>query len=164
MSRLRYLEPQEVQFRRRPGSVHLDVKVGAENWVENVILLRAFPLSAPRENLAIRDKDDKEIGILEKIDGLDAGSVEVVESELNRRYFTPTILQIKALKQDAGMWKFDVETDRGSSDFFVRNWRDSAYELTRGLWQITSVDGGRYEIKNLDDLDERSQILIEQLL
>ena len=62
------------------------------------------------------------------------------------------------------MWKFDVDTDRGSSDFYVRNWRDSAYELTRGRWQITSVDGGRYEIKNLDDLDERSQILIEQLL
>ena len=62
------------------------------------------------------------------------------------------------------MWKFDVETTRGHSDFFVRNWRDNAHELNSGRWQITSVDGGRYEILNLDDLDEKSQILIEQLL
>lgn len=131
---------------------------------KNVHLLRAFPLSSPSEFISIRDKDHVELGVIENLAGLDPASRKIAEDELTRRYFTPAITKIKALKSDASMWWFDVDTTRGPSDFYVRNWRDNAHELTPGRWQITSVDGGRYEILNLDDLDDRSQILIEQLL
>lgn len=163
MSRHLYLSSSQVEFRRRPDSLYLDAKIEGE-WKENVHLVRAFPLSALWENISIRDGENKEYGILESVDGLDKESRSLVETELDRRYFTPQITKIHALKNDASMWWFDVDTTRGRSDFYVRNWRDNAYELTPNRWQITSVDGGRYEILNLDDLDERSQVLIEQLL
>lgn len=163
MSRLVYLSPEAIEFRRRENSLFLDVKISGE-WIENVHLVRAFPLSSPREMISIRNHENLEYGLIEDVKNLKKADQELVDEELDRRYFTPEITKINSLKNDASMWKFDVETSRGHSDFYVRNWRDNAYELTPGRWQITTVDGGRYEIKNLDNLDERSQILIEQLL
>lgn len=163
MSRLLYLQPESVEIRRREDSLFLDVRMGGE-WVENVRLVRAFPLSHTTKFISIRDEENMEFGIIEDLALVPEASRKLAEEELDRRYFTPAITRIKALKNDASMWWFDVETSRGPSDFYVRNWRDNAHELTPGRWQITSVDGGRYEILNLDELDERSQILIEQLL
>ncbi len=163
MSRLTYLDPSNIEFRRREGSLFLDVEIDGA-WVENVRLVRAFPLSHTDAFISIRDEENKEFGIIESLAALDNESQKLTHEELDRRYFTPAITRIKALKNDASMWWFDVETTRGPSDFYVRNWRDNAHELTPGRWQITSVDGGRYEILNLDELDERSQVLIEQLL
>jgi hypothetical protein len=163
MSRLTYLDPKATAFRRRTDSLFLDVQIDGD-WHQNVRLLRAFPLSAPLENISVRDEDNKEYGLIEDVSALEVSSQSLVKEELDRRYFTPQITQIIALKNDSSMWWFDVETTRGRSNFYVRNWRDSAYELTPGRWQIMSVDGGRYEIVNLDDLDDKSQILIEQLL
>lgn len=162
--RLNYLEPKQVKLRRREDALHLDVQIDGGEWIENVVFHRAFPLSKPREFLSLHDKDKKEIGVLTSIDGLDAESERLIVEEIDRRYFTPHISRINSLKQEAGMWRFEVETQRGPSDFFVRNWRDSAYEIVAGRWQITSVDGGRYEILNLEELDDKSQRLIEQLL
>lgn len=163
MPRLTYLDPANIELRRREGSLFLDVKID-DVWIENIRLVRAFPLSHTSAFISIRDEENKEFGIIEELSKLASTSRTLAEEELDRRYFTPAITKIKALKNDASMWWFDVETTRGPSDFYVRNWRDNAHELTPGRWQITSVDGGRYEILNLDELDERSQILIEQLL
>jgi hypothetical protein len=163
MSELKYVSGNQIKLSRREDSLFLDCLIG-EDLVSNIHLVRAFPLSKPFEMISIRDAENKEFGIIESIEGLESESKKLAEDELDRRYFTPAITKINTLKNEASMWRFDVETTRGHSDFFVRNWRDNAHELTSGRWQITSVDGGRYEILNLDELDERSQILIEQLL
>ena len=78
-------------------------------------------------------------------------------------YFTPTILSIESLRQDGGMWLFKVETQRGPAEFYVRNWRDSSHEISHLRFQIVSVDGQRFEIRDLNALDERSQALLDQL-
>ena len=163
MSELKYVSGDQVKLTRRPDSLFLDAQIG-EDLHSNVHLIRAFPLSKPHEMISIRDAENKEFGIIESIDSLEPSSKSLAQDELDRRYFTPQITKINSLKNEASMWRFNVETTRGHSDFFVRNWRDNAHELTSGRWQITSVDGGRYEILNLDDLDDKSQILIEQLL
>ena len=163
MSTITYLNGPEIRLKRRPDSLFMDCTIEGELH-ENIHLVRAFPLSAPTEMISIRDTENKEYGVILNLDGLEDESRKLADEELDRRYFTPQITKINSLKNDASMWKFDVETTRGHSDFFVRNWRDNAHELNSGRWQITSDDGGRYEILNLDDLDEKSQILIEQLL
>lgn len=94
---------------------------------------------------------------------LDPDSRSVVEEELDRVYFTPVIHRIVGLKQEGGMWTWDVETSRGSTRFFVRSWRDSSSEIKGGRWQIQSVDGQRYEIADFERLDDRSKQFVEQL-
>ncbi len=152
-----------VAFRGAEGSTELDARIGGE-WIEGVRLHRCFPLSDPARYVSVLDKEGDERAVLDDLGGLDESSRRLADRELDRRYFTPDIERITLLKPEAGMWHFVVETGRGVSDFYVRNWRDSAFELKPGRWQITSVDGGRYEIPNLERLDPASLRLLDQLL
>jgi hypothetical protein len=102
--------------------------------------------------------------MLKTIDGLESRTRALLESQLDRMYFTPRIETIRELRLDAGMWRFDVVTQRGPAAFFVRNWRDSANEISAGRWHILSVDGGRFEIENLEALDAASRRLMDQVL
>ena len=55
------------------------------------------------------------------------------------------------------------ETRRGEVELYVRNWRDNAHEVQLNRWMITSVDGQRYEIEDVEALDARSKALLDQL-
>ncbi|MER3495993.1 MAG: hypothetical protein C4320_03805 [Armatimonadota bacterium] len=157
------LSAAEVQLRAVPGSPDVDVRLEGD-WHSGVTLHRCFPLSDPARFISLLGRDGKELAILDHLDELDPASRQVADAALDRRYFTPAISRIMELEKDAGMWRFKVETQRGESEFYVRNWRDSAFEIDPGRWLILSVDGGRYEIKKLETLDPLSLRLLDQLL
>lgn len=161
---LRYLEPGEVRAWRPAGAAHIRVEIAGDRTILTALLKRAFPLSEPLQLLSIQDGAGKEVGILRTMEGLDPQTREVFDAQLDRRYFTPRIERIESLRQEAGMWKFAVITQRGATEFYVRNWRDSATEIQPGRWHITSADGGRFEIPNLEGLDAESRRLMDQLL
>ena len=158
-----YLTADQVRVYPVAGAVHPRVEIVDDRCVLAAQFKRAFPLSHPDKFIAIQDQSEHEVGILESLEGMAAAEREVVLNELDRRYFTPTVQKIDELRQDAGMWKFVVQTQRGPAEFYVRNWRDSAHEASPGRWQIHSVDGLRFEIRQVEELDERSQNLLEQL-
>jgi hypothetical protein len=160
----RYLEPQELRATRAAGSVKLRVQINEEFCVIAAQFKRVFPLSKPDEFISLQDGAGKEVGILKSVAGLDSTSASLITEELDRRYFTPMIEAIEHLKQEAGMWHFVVRTQRGPTEFYVRNWRDSGFEISPNRWQIHSVDGGRFDIPNLEALDARSRGLMLQLL
>ena len=160
----RYLDPANVHISYPPAASHPRVEIAGDRSVLSARIKLVFPLSNPKQFYAVQDGAEKEVGILRSLDGMDEESKKAIAGELDRRYFTPCITQIKGLKQDGGMWLFTVQTQRGPIDFFVRNWRDNSQEIQAGRWQIQSVDGQRYEIKSVEALDARSQRLLEQLL
>ena len=129
----------------------------------NARLRRLFPLTDPDSFIGIFDSEGKEVCVLENLEGMDAPSRQILERELDSFYFTPALLRIRSLKLEASMWKWDVETQRGDVTFYLRGVRDSVHEVAPGRWQVYSVDGQRYEIKNIDELDTRSQNLFESL-
>lgn len=153
-----------VRFWKEPGASHLRAEVLDRLVVLDARVKRLFPLSQPDQQLVIQDGAGDEVARMPNLEGLDPISKELLESELDRRYFTPIIERIHRLENQRGMWRFEVETHRGRAEFFVRNWRDSSHEMRAGRWQITSVDGQRYEITNVDELDQRSQRFLDQLL
>lgn len=161
---IRYVEGSALRAMRPEGAIHLRLEIEGDLCIPNARVRRAFPLSTPQEFLSIQGADGKEIAMLKSLYGVERDTLRLLEEELDRRYFTPRIEQIEALRQDAGMWRFNVATQRGPTEFFVRNWRDSAVEISRGRWQITSVDGGRFEIIDLAALDAGSLRLLDQLL
>jgi hypothetical protein len=161
---LNYLDPGQVQIARTPGATGLRIEIVGDRTILNGKIKRIFPLTHPDKFLSIQEEGDKEVGVLRALDGMDEQSTKLVHEELDRRYFTPTILRIDDLKQDAGMWRFTVETQRGPSQFYVRNWRDNSHEVQPGRWQIHTVDGQRFDIPNLEALDARSKNLLIQLI
>jgi hypothetical protein len=160
---LNYLDASNVRITRVKGALHSHVEIIGDRCVIAAHFKRIFPLSHADSYISIQDPGDHEIGILESLDGMASDQRDIVLGELDRRYFTPSIEKIEDLKQDAGMWKFNVQTQRGPAEFYVRNWRDSAHEAGMGRWQIHSVDGLRFEILQVHRLDARSQFLLEQL-
>lgn len=158
-----YLDPSTVRVTLAEGASAPDVHVAAVVYPRSDIR-RLLPLSQASSYLAIVEAEGREVGILRNLEGMDSTSVETIRSLLDRRYFTPIVSRIRKLVQEGGMWRFEVETQRGPVEFFVRNWRDSAHEIGPGRWLVSSVDGQRFEIPGGNALDSRSQILMEQLL
>lgn len=159
---LRYLSPNEVHLSMPPSAVHPRMELDTETH-DDVKLVAVFPLTRREEYISVIDSEGKEIGILPSLEDMDAASKEIVREQLNRRYFSPEIETIHSLKLEAGMWLFDVTTQRGRMEFYVRGWRDSAHEVTRGHWQISSVDGQRFDILDYEELDERSKTLLDKV-
>ena len=164
MPEARYLDPAKVHVSLPAENAGATVQVDGEEAIPNAQFRMMLPLSDPQTFIAIQDADKKEIGVLKTLEGLDKDSRAVVERMLDRQYFTPKVLTIKSLKPEGGMWHFIVETSRGSAEYYVRNWRDSAHEISANRWLVHSVDGQRFEIPRVDDLDVNSQNLMDQLL
>ncbi len=164
MADIRYVEGRTLHATRPEGAIHLRLEIEDVLCIPNARVRRAFPLSRPDGFLSLQGADGKEIAMLKGLEEVEPASRRLIDEELDRRYFTPRIDRIVSLRQDAGMWRFEVETQRGPAEFFVRNWRDSAVEIAADRWQIMSVDGGRFEIPKLGTLDLGSLRLLDQLL
>jgi len=160
---LRYLDGNTITLDRPEGASDMRAIIEGDRCVLGARLRRAFPLSHPDRYFSLQDGEGKEVGILRSLDELDHASRRVAEQEIDWRYFTPKILRLNSVKQEGGLWTFDVLTSRGPIQFYVRNWRDSSSEIAPGRFLIQSVDGQRFEIEDYSRLDTASQVLIEQL-
>jgi hypothetical protein len=159
-----YREGKDIKAWRVPGSSHLRIELIDDQVILSARIKRFFPLSSPDQFFSIQTADDKEVCVIRKIESCDAETLALITEELDRRYFSPQISRIAEFKTVPGMLSFKVETNRGPIEFYVRNWRDSSYEVEPGRWHITSVDGIRFEIPDLSKLDRRSQWFLERLL
>jgi hypothetical protein len=160
---IRYLDGSRLRVVSPEGATYPRIEIEGELSILAARIRRVFPFSNADEYFSVQDGAGKEIGILRSLEELDLESRETVRAELSRRYFTPLIQTITSLRQDGGMWLFKVETQRGPAQFWVRNWRDSSQEISQNRFQIMSVDGQRFEIRDYSALDERSQALLDQL-
>lgn len=162
--RLRYLEENTVRIRlASPDAVRATCEIGGEGRFENVEVIRCFPLTLPGQCLTLIGEDGKELGIVRDPTLLDSESRRAVDSLLTRRYFTPEIQRIDRLTLEASLWRWQVTTNRGAVMFYLRGVRDSIHEVAPGRWEIFSVDGQRYEIRDISALDARSRALFEGL-
>ena len=163
MPPVRYVRASTVKLERPAGSIHLRVLLD-DLCIRNATFKSVFPLSLPSSFISILDGAGDQVAILKDLKGLDPESLGLLNEDFNRRYFTPRLSQLSTVRLEAGMWHFVADSQRGKVDFFVRNWRDSAQEIAPNRWHITSVDGARYEIPNLEALDDVSRKLMDQLL
>ena len=158
-----YLDPAVVSLRDAGVGARPHVQIEGDRCVLHAKLRRCFPLTVADNYISICDSSDTEVGILRDLTQLDQVSQRLALQELDSFYFTPAVKSIVALKQEASMWKWTVSTQRGLATFYLRGVRDSVHEVAPNRWQIYSVDGQRYEIGDLDELDNRSQNLFESL-
>lgn len=162
--RIRYIEGSQIKVWRDDEASAIRLEIIDERVILSARVKRVYPLSAPNEYFSVQDSDDNEVAMLRDLSGVDDASRVIIEEELDRRYFSPRITKIKNIKDVPGMYSFEVETNRGNTEFYVRNWRDSSVEIASGRWHITSVDGQRFEIPNIEALDAHSLKMVERLI
>jgi len=130
---------------------------------EQVKPVRCFTHTLPDQYISLCDANGKEIGLIEDLKALPPASRQLLQEELEKRYFVPEIVRIHRLTSRHGVTSWQVETDRGARAFEVRS-RDDIRRLPNGLILITEIDGNRFRISRRSHLDARSQGLLELCL
>jgi len=163
-----FLDPKKVTLFRTGGSAVRatidDPQLGEERTYLVCQIARAFPLSLAEKYIGLRDAKDKDIGMLETLEGLDPASRTIVDEELARRYFLPQILRVTKVKKEYDTVNFEVDTDKGPRKFAVQNLKDSVFEVTPGRVMLTDRTGSRYEIPDLSKVDTETLAILSRVL
>lgn len=162
-SDLHLLEPGNLRlFRSAPGSatvratVENDRRLSPDRSYVNVRIARAFPFSKPDEYLGLRDGADKDIGLLASLAGLDTESRQVLDAELERRYFLPAWERTLRIKEQYGVIEWEMETDRGERTYLLRNIKEAVQHLSASRVLVSDPEGNRFEIGDTSKLDPRA--------
>jgi hypothetical protein len=125
--------------------------------------VRAFPISAPRQGVALCDATGRELLWIERLDDLPPGPRATLEEELAQREFVPVLLRVVRISAPAEPSEWEVETDRGPTRF-VLNSEDDVHSLDGHRALVKDAQGLRYLIPDLRRLDANSRRLLERYL
>ena len=152
---MEFLDPQKVRFSLSPNGFLMASRNGGDSV--RVFLRYAFPLEETAGYVSLYDQDQQELGMLYKLSELSPDQRQLVEQELARRYYCPTIRKIYAIKTKLGMSVWDCGlTDRGRVTFTVKDTYKSIIRVDEHRMFVVDVDGARYEIPDADKLDKKS--------
>lgn len=154
---IEFLDPARLQVEVAPNGT-LRAIIEGERCGRNVVVLRAFPLSAPQEHIVLRDGAGKELGVLESLRVVDERTRAILQAALDRQYFLPRILKINSLYERFGSAVWEVETDRGPIKISSSNIIDALSEMGGGRYLLRDSEGNRYEIRDIENMDEASQL------
>ena len=130
------------------------------NVFTDVDVLRAFPVSAPAGPVAIVGDNDTELAWIESLAAVEPALRRLLEEELAKREFLPTIERI-IIVSDGEPAEWSVVTDRGPHRFTVGH-ADDILRLPDGGAVITDTVGLRYTIPSIARLDGRSRRFFER--
>jgi hypothetical protein len=124
--------------------------------------VRAFPISEPSGAVSILTADGQELAWIECLTDLPLETRRLVEDELAKRHFLPTIERIAAI---AGITEtaWTVHTDRGQTRFTLKSEED-VRRIAGTRIIITDGHGIRYLIPDYRRLDAASLRLLERYI
>lgn len=149
---MRFLTSENAVFTRTEGGF-LALKTGEKEY-ERVGVYLTFPLTNPDEFISIREADEKakEIGMIQSIKDLKKDEQEMIREQVRLRYFMPVIRRVMDVKDEYGYAYWHVTTDFGVCRFTTHMGGDAVVNLGEARYQITDIDGNRYEIPDLYSL------------
>ena len=128
-----------------------------------ITALRAYPVSAPDEGVALMDADGREIIWIDELSQLEAPLRAKVVQALNEREFLPEILQLTEVSSFATPSTWSVVTDRGVTQFLLKGEEDIR-RLTGTVLLINDVNGVQFMIRDLAAMDKHSRKLLDRFL
>ncbi len=142
----------------------LRLTIDGDRSYTRVKIVRAAPLSHPNQYISFLDAKDEEICMVDDLKQMDEAARIIINEELDRRYLTSTVQRVNSVRNEFGTSYWEVETNRGQREFVVQNVAENAQWLGEHRLLIIDVDGNRFEIPRLDELDKKSLGFVEQVL
>ena len=150
------------QLRRNAfGRLLLELDDGSVH--ENVVPVRAFPIGAPDEGLALVGADGHELVWVERLSALPQPLRQLIEEELASREFTPEIRRIVEVSGFVAPCTWEVETDRGLARFVLKG-EEAIRRLPHRALLIADSHGIQFLIRDPRTLDRRSRKLLDRFL
>ncbi len=165
-----YITKENAKFEKENDFVNMTLTApNAEGVMETktydrIFLHRAFPFDYPYAYISVLDADSKELGLIADVNELGEETAEMLRAELDRKYYTPVIKQILSLKDKFGFSYWKVVTDEGELNFTLRDTFQSLMKVGGTRIFVNDIDGNRYEIPNIEELDRKSFRKIELFL
>lgn len=130
---------------------------------EGVVPVRAFPIAAPEQGIAIVSADGRELVWIESLDELLADTRALIEEELASREFLPRIHRIRHVSSFATPSTWQVETDRGDASLVLKGEEDIR-RLSQSSLLIADSHGIQFLIRDVSSLDKASRKLLDRFL
>ncbi len=125
--------------------------------------VRAHPISAPDDGLSLIGGDGHELLWVPKLSALPANERQLIEEELAAREFTPTIQRIAKVSTFSTPSQWNVETDRGPTQFILKAEEDIR-RLGKGRLLIGSSHSISFLVPDRFALDRASKRIRERFL
>ncbi len=125
--------------------------------------VRGFPISDPDHWIVLCDSHGREVASIESLQALATPIRQLLEEELTRREFVPAIRRIVRMPADTEPTEWEVETDRGPTQFLINGGEDVRH-LGPHRALVIDTQGIRYLIGDTRQLDALSRRVIEHYL
>ena len=130
---------------------------------EGVVPVRAFPIAAPENGIALVSQDGHELVWIDRLADLPADLRSLIEEELASREFVPEIRCIIEVSSFATPSTWQVETDRGRASLVLKGEEDIR-RLTHATLMIADANGIQFLIRDTQALDRTSRKLLDRFL
>ena len=128
-----------------------------------VTALRAYPVSAPDQGVALMDAEGHELIWVDALSDLPSDLQSRVLQALSEREFLPVIDRLESVSSFATPSTWTVQTDRGTARFLLKGEEDIR-RLTGTVLLINDADGVQYMIRDLAAMDKHSRKLLDRFL
>ena len=152
--------PEFELFRNAFGRLVLKNDEGAH---EGVVPVRAFPVTAPGEGIALMSAQGRELAWIASMEALPDAARILLEEALREREFMPEILRLVSVSGYAAPCEWKVKTDRGETAFTLKS-EDDIRRISPSALILTDSHGVNFLIKNPADLDRHSKKLLGRFL
>ena len=128
-----------------------------------VTALRAYPVSAPDQGVALMDADGHELQWVPDLGVLPIALQATLREALDEREFLPQILRLDTVSSLVTPSNWSVQTDRGATQFMLKGEEDIR-RLTGTVLLINDANGVQYMIRDLSAMDKHSRKLLDRFL
>lgn len=130
---------------------------------EGVTPVRAHPLSAPDEGIALVGTDGHELAWVDHLDQLPEAQRTLLREEFAGRELMPRVDRLLAVSTFSTPSQWTVDTDRGQTRFILKSEEDIR-RLGEGRLLISSGHGIHFLVPDRFALDRHSRKLLERFL
>jgi hypothetical protein len=128
-----------------------------------VLVVRAFPISAPGEGVSVLDAEGHELAWVPQLGDLDEARRTLLAEALEQREFMPRLLRVRSVSSFATPSTWQVDTDRGPTSFVLKGEEDIR-RLGPGLLIVNDMHGVQYLNRHLMAMDRHSRRLLDRFL
>lgn len=163
---MKLLNPNELKFEQGANGF-LRLKMSEDKVFELVECTPLFPLTQIEKYISVSTRNDtgsEEIGIIRNLRDLPSDQQRLVKDEIQFRYFSPEVIDIKKITSKYGVNEWQVVTDKGEKTFFVQDVKENVIIHESGLIAITDIDKCRFQIRDYRKLPAKARLELEQTL
>ena len=130
---------------------------------EGVMPVRAFPIAAPDDGIALVDPHGHELAWIDSLEDLPEAMRALVAAELAGREFMPVIERIVDVSSFATPSTWTIITDRGETKLILKGEEDIR-RLAAPALLIADSNGIQYLIRDRQALDAHSRKILDRFL